>query len=164
MKKIIVALCLFSFFGLEMKAQDVFKMYLKDAKEVVNNPKSNLILAKIAQFKCSALEYINEQAFKDKEEVEASFLDNQAYYLNEFINSFIKDVLVNPSLSSKAKKEGILTYMDASVSNPLFNDADKEVVNAYIDDSKNQYTPFCLDTNWIKAYAAIKSLKKKEGK
>lgn len=162
MKKIIVALCLLFSLGLEMNAQDVFKMYLKDAKEVVNNPKSNPILAKIAQFKCSALEYISEQSFKDKEEVEASFLDNQAYYLNEFINSFIKDVLVNSSLSSKEKKGGILLYMDASISNPLFKDDDKELVNAYIDDSKNQYTPFCLDTDWIKACAAVKSQSKKE--
>ena len=164
MKKYFIILCMLCSLSLESNAQDVFNMYLKDAKAIVNNPKSNPILARIAQFKCAELEYISEQAFKDKEEVETSFLDNQAYYMNEFINSFIKEVLVNTSLSNKEKKSKILMYMDASVSNPLFKDEDKEFVNSYIDDSKNQYTPFCLDTDWIKAYAAVQSQLKAENK
>ena len=46
--------------------------------------------------------------------------------------------------------------MVASCSNPLFNDPDKETVNSYINEG-NELTPFCLDTDWEKAYAAAKA-------
>jgi hypothetical protein len=53
---------------------------------------------------------------------------------------------------SPAKRTEILKiYTDASKFNPLFKDTDKEKVNAYVTD-KTTLTPFCIDTDWEKAY------------
>lgn len=144
-------------FSLSAGAQDIFKAILSDARKVVNDPGSNAVLKRIAQFKVSDLGYIRDKAFEKSENVPVKFLDDQAYYMNQFVNSFIKDVLVNTSLSKAEKKKRIILFMDASCSNPLYKDTDTDLVNAYVNDSKNQFTPFCLDTDWPKAFAAVQS-------
>ena len=45
--------------------------------------------------------------------------------------------------------------MDASKSNPLFDDEDTETTDSYILEG-NQLTPFSLNTDWPRAYAAAK--------
>lgn len=144
-------------FSLSAGAQDIFKAILSDSRKVVNDPGSNAVLKRIAQFKVSDLGYIRDKAFEKSENVPVKFLDDQAYYMNQFVNSFIKDVLVNTSLSKAEKKKRIILFMDASCSNPLYKDTDTDLVNAYVNDSKNQFTPFCLDTDWPKAFAAVQS-------
>ena len=47
--------------------------------------------------------------------------------------------------------------MDASKSNPLFNDPDAETTDAFMLDS-NELTPFSLDTDWQKAYLAARNI------
>ena len=47
-------------------------------------------------------------------------------------------------------------FMDASVSNPLFEDADEDNTMSYIIKG-GELTPFCLNTDWQKAYAAAHS-------
>ena len=47
--------------------------------------------------------------------------------------------------------------MDASFSNPLFNDPDKELTLAYFSDG-NSLTRFSLDTDWRRAVLAAKEL------
>ena len=84
------------------------------------------------------------------------FLDVQAYYMSEFLTLFFKEILSDKKLSDEKKKNKILMFMDASCSNPLFNDSDKETINAYINEG-NELTPFCLDTDWEKAYAAAQA-------
>lgn len=157
MKKIAFIAALLMSFTINLHAQDIYKAILKDAKSVVKDPTSNPILKKIAQFKVSDLQYIHDKAINSPHVVTTKFLDDQAYYMNKFIQTFIKEALVNTSLSKADKKKRILLFMDASGSNPLYNDDDKELVNAYVNDSKNQFTPFCLDTDWPKAYAAVMS-------
>ena len=47
------------------------------------------------------------------------------------------------------------TFKAASLKNSLFDDPDKELVNAYVDNP--QYiTPFSIDTDWEKALKAVK--------
>ena len=69
--------------------------------------------------------------------------------------SFVTDFQANLEKAraiSPAKRNEILKiYTDASKYNPLFKDTDKEKVNCYIND-KSTLTPFCIDTNWEKAY------------
>jgi len=156
MKKLFILISLVVGLSVPASAQEIFNALLKEAKAVVNNPNSNVTLAKIAQFKCTGLQYIHDKAIESKQQVTTKFLDDQAYYMNQFINSFIKDALVNTTLSKGDKKKCILFFIDASGSNPLFNDPDKEVVHAYVT-SGNQLTPFSLDTDWVKAYAAVQS-------
>lgn len=157
MKKFAILMALLMSISLSATAQDIYKAILSDAKKVVNDPGSNAILKKIAQFKVSDLGYIRDKAFEKSDNVTVKFLDDQAYYMNQFINTFIKDVLINTSLSKAEKKKRILLFMDASCSNPLYRDTDTDLVNAYVNDSKNQFTPFCLDTDWPKAFAAVQS-------
>lgn len=157
MKKFAIVMALLLSFSLSAGAQDIFKAILSDARKVVNDPGSNAVLKRIAQFKVSDLGYIRDKAFEKSENVPVKFLDDQAYYMNQFVNSFIKDVLVNTSLSKAEKKKRIILFMDASCSNPLYKDTDTDLVNAYVNDSKNQFTPFCLDTDWPKAFAAVQS-------
>ena len=142
-------------------AQDIYKALLSDAKKAAEDTKSNPTLRKIAQFKRVGLEYIKEKAFKSDKEVTVKFLDDQAYYLNQFVASFIRDVLVNTTLTKAAKKKRIMLFIDASGSNPLFNDPDREVADAYVT-TEGQLTPFSLDTDWMKAYAAVQSVLEKE--
>ena len=49
-----------------------------------------------------------------------------------------------------------MIFLDATVSNPLFGDTDEEVIYAYIKEG-TELTPFSLDTDWQKAFAAVKS-------
>ena len=143
--------------GSKAQAQDIYNTILSDARATADNTEANIVVRKIATFKRDDLCYIRQKAVEVLEEVSYKFLDDQAYYLNLFIQSFIQDVLLNENLTQSEKKKKIQLYIDATGSNPLFYDSDRELVNAYVNDSKNQYTPFCLDTNWIKAFEAVKS-------
>lgn len=161
MKKLFILFAFLIGFTSLSSAQDIFKMYLQDAKDVVNNPKSNPTVAKIAQFKKVTLEYIYEKSFENDKKPTVKFLDDQAYYMNQFITSFIQEALLNTTLSKSEKKKLILLYVDASGSNPLFKDPDKDLVDAYVT-AGNQLTPFSLDTDWPKAYAAVQSQMEKK--
>ena len=158
MKKLIFSM-LFLFAGTSaMSAQDIFNAILEDSKKVMNDSTSNIYQARIANFKYNALQYIKRKSFEQEGDVTKKFLDDQAYFMKEFISTFFSSALLNQDLSKSDKKARIMAFIDASGSNPLFNDPDKELVNAYVENSKGQFTPFSLDTDWVKAYAAIQSL------
>ena len=63
-------------------------------------------------------------------------------------------------MNEDKRKEKIMLFMDASVSNPMFDDKDQETTMSYINEG-GELTPFCLNTDWQKAYAAAKSQTKK---
>lgn len=155
MKKITTLIVIIIFSSQLGKAQDIYNTILEDAQKVAFDENSNNIVAKIAMFKYNELKYIKETAFKCVDTLTTKFLDDQAYYMNEYIGIFFNNVLLNQQIDKKEKKDLILLFIDASCSNPLFNDSDKEVTYAYVNDSNNQLTPFCLDTDWLKAYVAV---------
>ena len=70
--------------------------------------------------------------------------------------------LYHTELVKSAKSSGeersklVMIFLDATVSNPLFGDTDEEVIYAYIKEG-TELTPFSLDTDWQKAFAAVKS-------
>lgn len=144
--------------SISASAQDIFNAKLEHAKKIVNDTTSNRLVAKIAQFKVSTLQYIKSKSFEDRDEVPASFFDNQAYYMEEFLNLFFSSALLNTSLSKNEKKSRIMSFIDASGSNPLFKETETDIVNAYVENAEGQLTPFSLNTDWPKAYAAIQSL------
>lgn len=157
MKKLLLLISLFIGAQLQGSAQEIFNTILHDAQAVVDDSTSSVVSAKIAQFKVDALKYIRTKAFERQDEVSKVFLDNQAYYMKQFLSTFFSGVVTNSELSKAQKKDLILFFMDASQSNPLYNDPDRELVDAYVHNSKTQFTPFCLDTDWTKAYAAVQS-------
>ena len=133
MKKIILSLLVLMASGASMQAQDLFKTVRDNATKVVNNPNSSDEEIQINQFKVTAL------------------------------TSFITDFQVNlekaRAISPAKRMEIMKIYTDASKFNPMFKDTDKERANAYVND-KSTLTPFCLDTDWEKAYDQATTLTK----
>lgn len=143
-------------------AQKVYDYVLQSSTNTVNNPLATYTDAQVAQFKRTALVYLKKKCFEKVDTISGEFLDVQAYYLSEFVTLFCRDVYQARRLSETGRKERIMLFMDASVSNPLFDDSDQQTTMAYIIDG-NSVMPFCLNTDWPKAYAAITvGLKKRE--
>lgn len=152
---------LFLFDFLSAKAQDVYNLVLNNATRIVNNPTSNYTQTQISQFKRTALIYMKSKAFEGLDSISSSFLDTQAYYLSEFITLFFNDVVKSKRLNEEKRKERIMMFTDASISNPMFADPDKDTTLAFIKNG-GELTPFSIDTDWQKAYAAaMAQLKKK---
>lgn len=141
-------------------AQDVYNLVLENATRIVNSPTSGYTQTQIAQFKRTALVYLKSKAFEKCDTVTTSFLDTQAYYLSEFVTLFFDEILKSKKLSESKRRERIYLFMDASVSNPLFDDPDEETTMAFTKDS-GEITPFSINTDWEKAYAAAKEELKK---
>ena len=145
--------------AMPLRAQSVYNMVMENATRMVNSPSSSYTQTQIAQFKRTALTYLKTKAFEANDSVSTEFLNVQAYYLSEFLGSFFNDILKSKRKDKTEKQEMIEHYMDASVSNPLYNDPDQETTMSYIIEG-GQLTPFCLNTNWQKAYYAATSTKK----
>ena len=109
-----------------LKAQEVYNMVLENATQTVNSPSKSFTHVKIAQFKSTALVYLKKKAFENSKEVKEEFLNTQAYYLSEFIFLFFTQILKDHKLSDEERRKKIYLFMDASLSNPLFNDPDTE--------------------------------------
>lgn len=142
------------------EAQDVYNLVLGSATRIINNPTSIFTNVQIAQFKRTALTYMKSKALEISDTIPSALLDTQAYYMSEFITLFIDDIVKSKRLSDDKRKQRILMFTDASISNPLFNDPDKDTTMSFMTDG-NELTPFSLDTDWHKAYAAaISQLRK----
>jgi hypothetical protein len=165
MKKIIFTFIITFGIALSSSAQDVYNYVLESSTRIVNIPTSNFTNTRIAQFKRTALIYMKSKALETMPEVTAQFLDTQAYYLSEFVTLFFNEILKENKDNQELTKSKIQLFIDASFSNPLFNDPDTETTHSYIME-EGELTPFCLDTDWMKAHTAatvvLKELKKLE--
>jgi hypothetical protein len=155
MKTFLLSL-LFATFTLGGSAQEIYKLVYQSAKSTLENPATPLTKAKIAQFKLSQLTYLYQKAFDTMPEVTDRFLDIQAYYLSEFLTLYQADLVKSSKMSSEERAKRVMIFLDATVSNPLFNDKDEETIYAYIKEG-TEITPFSLDTDWEKALAAVKA-------
>ena len=155
MKTFILTL-IFATFTLGGSAQEIYKLVYESAKSTLENPATPLAKAKIAQFKISQLTYLYQKAFETMPEVTDRFLDVQAYYLSEFMTLYQTDLVKSSTLSGEERAKRVMIFLDATVSNPLFNDTDEETIYAYIHEG-TELTPFSLDTDWEKALAAVKA-------
>lgn len=156
LKRLALVAAVFALFAPAARGQEVYNMVLNNATRVVNSPTSGFTQTQIAQFKRTALVYLRSKAFEQTDSVPAQFLNTQAYYLSEFLTLFFDEILKSKRLSEAKRKERIMLFMDASLSNPLYKDPDEETTMAYIKNG-GELTPFCLNTDWQKAYLAAKS-------
>ncbi len=156
MKNILLVSSLLSLWPAVGKGQDIYNHVLDNATKMVNTPSTNFTQTRISQFKRTALVYLKQKAFETMPEVKADFLNTQAYYLSEFLTLFFNEILKDRSLKDDDRKEKIYMFMEASLNNPLFKDADEETVQSYIKVG-SELTPFSLDTDWQKAYNEAKS-------
>lgn len=155
MKTFLMTLLLVAF-SYGATAQEIYKIVYKNAEQLVNNPTTSLTMAKIAQFKLSELTYLRQKAFETLPEVTDRFLDVQAYYLSEFMSLYQAELVKSTKETAEARAKKVMIFLDATVSNPLFDDKDEDTIYAYIN-AGTELTPFSLDTDWQKALAAVKA-------
>lgn len=153
MKKIFLTLTVALFALLQpTRAQQVYDMVLESATRTVNNPTSNYTQVQIAQFKKTALTYMRQQAEQCDTVVHSSVLDYQAYYLNLFITSYLKQIINYSGEHQKGMRQNIIRlFIKSSLDCPMWNDPDTETRQSYIGGNE-EFTPFSLDTDWQKAY------------
>ena len=161
-KTLLSALLLLSLATAEANAQQVYMEIREKAQQQAADPNSASVVKEINSFKVDALNYL---AMKMKEEMpdsSAFYLDRQAYALHQFLGLYMRTMLSHQADPQKIQVDYIKLFMDASYSNPLFNDTDKDLVLAYFANGKS-ITRFSLDTDWSKAHlAASVELKKKK--
>lgn len=150
-KNLVFTLCFFMISVCGMNAQDLYKTVYEKAISVVNNPNSSEEETQVNQFKVTALNYISSQVEKRGLTKDSYFYDSQAVNLASFVTDFQSNLIKARTISTAKRLEVIKIYRDATLTNPLFNDTDKEKANCYVNDVQT-YTPFSLDTDWEKAY------------
>lgn len=154
MRKIIVILMFVSSLCLKTNAQNIYNEIKNNAAKVLKDPTANDMVKQISQFKLDALEYMILKMREEMPDSSTTFLDKQAYAMNNFVNFYIQKVLENHTKPKAQQVKVIKLFMDASFSNPLFNDPDTELTLSYFANGES-FTRFSLDTDWRKAVVAI---------
>ena len=81
-------------------------------------------------------------------------LGTQTSAMIDFVNLYIKRLSQE---KKKAQKDLIMTrYKNLTIQNALFNDMDKDIIYAYVD-NENFLTQFSLDTNWVKCLEDVRN-------
>ena len=155
MKKSLYVILLFALLPMTMSAQDVYNYLLDATTNTVNNPTSTYTQVRIAQFKRTALVYLKRKAFETMPEVTEQFLNKQAYYMSEYVALFFDEILKGKKDNEQKRMAKIYLFMDTSKAYPLFDDPDTDMTDSYIIEG-NELTPFSLNTDWQKAYGAVK--------
>jgi len=142
-------------FSNTLSAQDIYKevKLLKQRSEaLMNDTTKSMETRLVACFKNDALYYLISKAGDDSTFTEYE-LGQQANAMIEYVNLYVK------KLSEQKKKKDRETVKDrfkyASMQNSLFNDMDKDLVYGYVNNDR-YITQFSLDTNWVKALAAVR--------
>ena len=163
MKKYVLTLAALLWMGVTAtQAQDVFKILLEDSKTVAEDKTKDLETRKIATFKYDELSYmamqVRDDVLRDSTDLETfnrtvRMLNEQSLAMHEFVQLYTEKLA---RAKKKADRDVIITvFRDASINNPLFNDMDKDLILSYYNND-NYLTQFSLDTDWVKALAAVK--------
>lgn len=134
-------------------AQSIYDEVKSNAQTAVQTS-SNELVKQINQFKLDALDYLLIKMREQTPDSTTAFLDKQAYALNGFIAFYIQQIVSMSTMPEAQKVKTVQLFMDASLSNPLFNDTDKELTQGYFA-NPNSITRFSLDTDWRRAFAAV---------
>ncbi len=145
--------------GLQGSAQEVFNQVVNTNKLIIDDSRTDALNLSVAQFKYAAMQYLCNMTLKVNDgRADAAFLDRQAYSMNQFITSYLGELL--QAKGEDAQKEIMKRYWKASAKNSLFGDKDTETTRAFANDATS-ITPFSLDTNWELAEKAAKESEKK---
>lgn len=154
MKKSIIALFLL-LPAMQLCGQEIYNKHYTSAHAVINNPESPDHQVKLNHFYVTELNYLKSMAEKEMGTVTTTFLDTQAFYLTEFVGAFFKDLSQARLVSNDCQQKVVMAYVQSSLDNPLFKDADEEKTLSFMNDP--QYlTPFSLNTDWEKAFNEAK--------
>lgn len=158
---ILFALCTASLiFCSAARAQAIYDLVLGNATRTVNTPTAGYTQTRLAQFKRTALIYTKRQAINRDSTNVATIIDTQAYYLSEFMQLFLSEIVLDKRSNDAERKDRLMLFVRASLANPLWNDPDEETTHAYMKE-EGELTPFSLDTDWQRAFLAVYSVLKK---
>ena len=143
------------------QGQEAYNELRQKAKTTLSNPNANAVVKQISQFKLDALNYMAMKMREVMPDSSATFLDKQAIAMDNFVNFYIEKLIESTKQPNVEQVKMIKMFMDASYSNPLFEDKDTELVLSYYN-SADSMTRFSLDTDWRKAVAAIAYLYNKK--
>ena len=155
MKKVIMLLMLVV--SISAQAQQAYSELRQKAQNTVNDANAQPLVKQISQFKLDALNYMAIKMREEMPDSTVSFLDKQAMAMDNFVNFYIEKLIESMQQPNAVQVKMIKMFMDASYSNPLFNDKDSELVLSYYNNADSM-TRFSLDTDWRKAAAAIAHL------
>lgn len=126
---------------------------IMDKQEVIKKDKSkSLDERKVATFKHDAIYYLILKASESDTFTEYQ-LGQQTNAMIEFLNIYFKRLSI---ASTENERDLILTrFKNATLHHALFNDTEKDVAFAYVDNSKF-ITQFSLDCDWMDALKEIK--------
>ena len=139
------------------QAQEAYNQLRQKAKETVSDPKTNSVVKQISQFKLDALNYMAIKMREVMPDSSVIFLDKQAVAMDNFVNFYVEKLIESTTKPNVQQVKMIKMFMDASYSNPLFNDKDTELVLSYYNNADSM-TRFSLDTDWRRAAAALAHL------
>ncbi len=152
MKKIYVLLLLGGWMATCAMAQDIYqevKTMRENYKAIANDQSKSLEERKLATFKFDAIWYLETRANEETE----SELGLQVASMIDFIALFTQEL--KAAKNKKAQQQVIQKFKNASLENARYNDTDKELIYAYVD-NKSFLTNFSLDTDWVRALEAVK--------
>lgn len=152
-KKTLLSLVLGCGMTLSVHAQSVYNEIREKSQTSVTQA-TNDVVKQINQFKVDALDYMLIKMREQMPDSTTSFLDKQAFAMNNFVNFYIQQITEMRTMPQAYQVKVMQLFMDASLSNPLFNDSDKELTLGYFANS-SCLTRFSLDTDWRKASAAV---------
>lgn len=155
MRKFIVSmlLCMVTFTAGAQEIYKEVKRIMQNQEVIKNDSKRNIEERKIATFKYDAIYYMLVKATNNN--FSTYELGKQTSAMIDFINFYIKRLSVE---KKKTQRDIIMSkFKQATIENALFNDMDKDIIYAYIDNEKF-ITQFSLDTNWVKALEEIRKI------
>ena len=161
MKKIFFAAILCFLATAKTVAQDIYNEIGNKSNAAIENPLTDGMIKHINQFKVDALDYMLIKMREQMPDSTALFLDKQAFAMNNFVNVYIQKILEYRDKPQNVQEKIMQLFMDASFSNPLFNDTDTEITLCYYA-SGDCITRFSLDTDWRRASAAVAMMMNKE--
>lgn len=157
MKRILLP-ALMALMCLTANSQEVFNEIYQNAYKNATNPKEDREVRKVESFKVDALDYLRTKNLQETSGDSISsatyqHLDSLAYYMYDYVNLFQKEM--GRASDTNERKRVISIFRACSLENPIYRDTDREVVQAYCDHD-GYITQFSLDTDWIKANAAVR--------
>ena len=162
MKKLFLAIMMACTCTLQSNAQEIYTEIKAMAQEVIDNPQANPIIKQMNTFKLTALNYMGMKMRETMPDSTAAFLDKEALALYNFMTIYTQTWAENSQQPAAYQTKLIELFMDASYSNPLFNDTDKDYVLQYFVKG-DCLTRFSLDTDWLRALKAVDTeLKKRQ--
>lgn len=139
---------------LNCNSQEVFNSIMAKAKYNIDSQLDDGIIKQINLFKIDALNYLLTKMREQMPDSTTCFLDQQAYCMNIFVDKYLQMLVRTMDKEKGEQVKNIKLFMDASYSNPLFNDEDVVLVHSYYS-NPSCITRFSLDTDWRKAKLAI---------